>query len=236
MATCAHNLPCLVWRNHVGHKELYELGKLFVSDFMDSYEKAPRQIIIDLDDFNSDVYGTRQLCLFNNYYGEYCYMPLVVFKGYSGKLIAVMLRPGRTNKRTNVYGFVRRLIRTLRKRWKKTVIIVRGDGMFSSQELMEWIDNGSKETRNVHFVLGMTAYKPVKDRMAFVYGHMEDQYRITHKPQKTYRRMLYRAKSWNRPQWLAVKLPDFADYLDALNLNKVVSLFLNPNFSCLLYT
>lgn len=120
-----------------------------------------------------------------------------------------MLRPGRTNKRTNVYGFVRRLIRTLRKRWKKTVIIVRGDGMFSSQELMEWIDNGSKETRNVHFVLGMTAYKPVKDRMAFVYGHMEDQYRITHKPQKTYRRMLYRAKSWNRPQWLAVKLPDF---------------------------
>lgn len=73
--------------NHVGHKELYELGKLFVSDFMDSYEKAPRQIIIDLDDFNSDVYGTQQLCLFNNYYGEYCYMPLVAFEGYSGKLI-----------------------------------------------------------------------------------------------------------------------------------------------------
>lgn len=192
--------------NHVGHKELYELGKLFVSDFMDSYEKPPRQIIIDLDDFNSDVYGTQQLCLFNNYYGEYCYMPLVAFEGYSGKLIAVMLRPGRTNKRTNVYGFVRRLIRTLRKRWKKTVIIVRGDGMFSSQELMEWINNGSKETRNVHFVLGMTAYKPVKDRMAVVYGHMEDQYHITHEPQKTYWRILYRAKSWNKSQWLAVKV------------------------------
>ena len=33
--------------NHVGHKEFYELGKLFVRDFMDSYEKAPRQIIIE---------------------------------------------------------------------------------------------------------------------------------------------------------------------------------------------
>ena len=140
--------------NHVGHKELYDLGKLFVSDFMDSYEKAPRQIIIDLDDFNSDVYGSQQLSLFNDYYGEYCYMPLVAFEGYSGKLITAILRPGRTNKRTNVYGFVRRLIRTLRKRWKKTVIIVRGDGMFSSQELIEWINNGSRETQNVHFVLG----------------------------------------------------------------------------------
>jgi len=173
---------------------------------MDSYEKAPRQIIIDLDDFNSDVYVSQQLSLFNDYYGEYCYMPLVTFEGYSGKLITAILRPGRTNKRTNVYGFVRHLIRTLRKRWKKTVIIVRGDGMFSSQELIEWINNGFREAQNVHFVLGMTAYKPIKDRVAVACGHMEDQYRITHKPQKTYRRMLYRAKNWNKPQWLAVKV------------------------------
>ena len=192
--------------NHVGHKELYELGKLFVRDFMDSYEKAPRQIIIDLDDFNSDVYGTQELCLFNNYYGEYCYMPLVAFEGYSGKLIAVMLRPGRTNKRTNVFGFVRRLIRALRKRWKKTVIIVRGDSMFSSKELMEWIKSGSKETRNVHFVLGMTAYKKIKDKVAVIYGRMEDQYRVTHEKQKAYRRMMYRAGSWKQPQWLVVKV------------------------------
>ena len=70
------------------------------------------------------------------------------------------------------------------------MIIVRGDGMFSSQELMEWIKNGSKDTKNVPFVLGMTSYKPIKDRMAVVYGHMEDQYHITHEPQKTNRRIL----------------------------------------------
>lgn len=192
--------------NHISHKELYEIGNLFVENFMESYEKAPRQIIIDLDDFNSNVYGTQQLCLFNNYYGEYCYMPLVAFEGYSGRLIAVMLRPGRTNKRTNVYGFVRRLVLKLRKKWKKTVIIVRGDGMFPSCELMEWINNGSKETRNVHFVFGMTGYKVLKDRVAVAYSHMADQYKITHEHQKTYRRMMYRAKSWSQPQWVIAKI------------------------------
>ena len=33
-----------------------------------------------------------------------------------------------------------------------------------------------------------------------------DQYHITHEPQKTYWRILYRAKSWNKSQWLAVKV------------------------------
>lgn len=192
--------------NHVGHKELYELGKLFVKNFIDSYDKPPRQIILDLDDANANTYGAQQLSLFNAYYGEYCYMPLFVFEGHSGKLVLPMLRPGRTNKRTNVFGLVRRLIRMLRKVWKKTVIIIRGDGMFSSCELMEWINNGSKETRNIHFIFGMTGYKVLKDRVAVAYGHMANQYRLTHENQKTYRRLLYRAKKWKQAQWLAVKI------------------------------
>lgn len=94
----------------------------------------------------------------------------------------------------------------LRKVWKKTVIFIRGDGMFSSCELMEWINNGSKETRNIHFIFGMTGYKVLKDRVAVAYGHVANQYRLTHENQKTYRRLLYRAKKWKQAQWLAVKI------------------------------
>lgn len=42
-------------------------------------------IIIDADDTNADTYGAQQLTLFNAYYGEYCYMPLLLFEGCGGE-------------------------------------------------------------------------------------------------------------------------------------------------------
>lgn len=50
--------------NHVGHKELYAIGDLFINNFLDSYESAPGSIIIDLDDTNANTYGAQQLTLF----------------------------------------------------------------------------------------------------------------------------------------------------------------------------
>lgn len=70
---------------------------------------------MDFDDSNSNTYGARQLTLFNDYYHEYCYMPLFVFEGNSGKLVLPILRPGRPNKRANVTGLMIRLIEKLRQ-------------------------------------------------------------------------------------------------------------------------
>ena len=78
--------------------------------FIRSYKKEPVRIILDFDDSNSNTYGAQKLSLFNDYYGEYCYMPLFVFEGYSGKLVLPLLRPGRVNKRLNVFGIFKRLI------------------------------------------------------------------------------------------------------------------------------
>lgn len=105
------------------------MGKMFVEHFISSYEKEPKQIILDFDDSNSNTYGEQELSLFNDYYHEYCFMPLFVFEGYSGKLILPILRPGRVNKRTNVAGLIFRLIEELRKKWKNTMIVIRGDSM-----------------------------------------------------------------------------------------------------------
>lgn len=124
--------------NHVSRQELYEMCRAFVHQFIRSYKKIPAKIILDFDDSNANTYGAQQLSLFNDYYGEYCYMPLFVFEGYSGKLVLPLLRPGRINKRTNTFGLMKRLITEIRKYWKDTVIIVRGDAMFCSHEFMEW--------------------------------------------------------------------------------------------------
>lgn len=94
MYACAEDGPCAVGNvgeagsrleNHVGHRELYEMGEEFISSFIKSYGgDIPAKIILDLDDCNSNTYGAQQLSLFNQYYGKYCYMPLFIFEGIAG--------------------------------------------------------------------------------------------------------------------------------------------------------
>jgi len=65
--------------------------------FIASYEKEPQIIVLDFDDTEDAVHRAQQLSLFNTYYDEYCYQPLHVYEGLSGKLITTILRPGKMN-------------------------------------------------------------------------------------------------------------------------------------------
>jgi hypothetical protein len=46
-------------------------------------------------------------------------------------MILPLLRPGCRNKSVNIYKILRRIINRLRKAWKDTEFIVRGDAHFS---------------------------------------------------------------------------------------------------------
>ena len=70
--------------NNIGSKTLYRIGKLFLDEYISSFDKVPKKIIVDADDTNANTYGARQLTLFNAYYNEYCYMPLLLFDGMTG--------------------------------------------------------------------------------------------------------------------------------------------------------
>ena len=191
--------------NHVMHDELYAMGEAFVDNFIKSYgDNIPARIILDFDDSNANVYGAQQLSLFNEYYGEYCYMPLFVFEGYSGKMILPILRPGRIGKRLDVFGIMRRLIERIRKVWPNTVITVRGDAMFCSHELFEWADT----QRGVHYCVGLPGNKVLKDNGLVVnlLKKAENQFRRTGEPVRLYTQLLYKAESWERPRWAIAKV------------------------------
>ena len=71
--------------NCVDSKTLYKIGKLFLDEYISSFEKAPKKVIIDADDTNANTYGSQQLTLFNAYYDEYCYMPMLLFDGLTDR-------------------------------------------------------------------------------------------------------------------------------------------------------
>lgn len=191
--------------NHPGRNELYAIGEAFIDNFIKSYgSEVPARIILDLDDSNSNVYGAQQLSLFNQYYGEYCYMPLFVFEGYSGRMVLPILRPGRTNKQLNVFGVIRRLIERLREVWPHTSITVRGDAMFCSRAMFEWADT----QRGVHYCVGLTGNSVLLNHPAVLnmLSKAQSDYGRTGEPVKLYTQFMYAASSWKAQRWVIAKL------------------------------
>ena len=190
------------FENQAGKKELYLMAKAFVDNFIASYESAPGIIIIDSDDTNSFTYGQQELTLFNSYYGDYCYMPLHIYEGFSGKLITTILKPGRRSKSVNVFAILRRIIAYLRKHWPDTMIILRGDSHFCSKELMDWTHN----LQRVEFITGLTGNSVLNECAKVTIESARREYERYGKPVKRYHSFEYKANSWTYPERVIVKV------------------------------
>ena len=182
--------------------ELYRICESFIDGFIGSYAEQPQVIVLDCDDTNSNTYGNQQLTLYNDYYGEYCYMPLHIYEGLSGKLITTILKPGRRSKNINVFAILSRLIKKIRSQWKDTMIIIRGDGHFCSRQLMDW----SAGMENVHFLTGLTGNAVLNKRAAATLKAAEKQYKQYGRAVKLYHSFTYKAGEWKNAQRVIVKV------------------------------
>lgn len=188
--------------NAVSHTDLYRLGQHLVNMFIDSYTVPPKIIVIDCDDTNNDTYGQQELSLFNNYYHDYCYMPLHIYEGLSGKLITTILRPGRRNKQANIARLLKKLVKHLCERWPSTLIAMRGDSHFASDDFMAWCES----TSDAYFITGLTGNKRLKKLSAITVESAEREFGQTGKPVKRYHSFLYKADSWNNYRRVVVKV------------------------------
>jgi len=188
--------------NLPGTKELYNMGKVFVDTFIASYDKAPDFIILDCDDTSALTYGQQELALFNTHYGDYCYMPLHIYEGMTGKLVTTILKPGRRSKSINVFSLMKKLINYLHQYWPDTLIILRGDSHFCSKDFMYW----SESEVNVGFITGIPG-NPVLNRLAKItIESAQREYEQYGKPVKRYHSFEYKAGSWDNSQRVVVKV------------------------------
>jgi len=190
------------FENSVGNSELYRIGEIFAQHFINSYAEEPPVIILDCDDTNNNTYGQQQFTLFNQYYGEYCYQPLHIYEGFSGKLITCLLRPGRRSKSVEVFSVLRRLIGFIRSHWKNTRIIVRGDSHFASHELMDWAEGQDR----LHFITGLSGNAKLKAMMADKLKSAKERFERTKKKVSLFHPFEYKAESWQAAQWVVAKI------------------------------
>ena len=67
-------------RKYLVHHSLEEIIMTRIFQICLGYED-----VNDCDDTNIDTYGKQEQTIFNTYYDSFCYMPLMVFEGYSGR-------------------------------------------------------------------------------------------------------------------------------------------------------
>ena len=190
------------FENSISNKELYKISQAFTDQFIASYAKEPKVIILDCDDTAAREYGEQQLSLFNNYYGDYCFIPLHIYEGLSGKLIASILKLGRRSKIVNVFGILKRLIEYLRNSWSNTLIILRGDSHFCSKELKDWAETKHK----IGFITGLTGNELLDKLPRTTIESAKREFKACQKPVKRYHSFSYKAASWQHYQTVVVKV------------------------------
>jgi hypothetical protein len=129
--------------NRVSWRTLVRLQAALIDQFCASWAKVPERIELDIDDTWDAAHGGQQLALFNAHHDGYGFLPLHIYEAISGKLVAAILRPGKTPTGREVRTILKHVIRRIRKHWPKVEILVRGDSHYGRPEAMDWCeDNG----------------------------------------------------------------------------------------------
>jgi hypothetical protein len=179
---------------------LYRIGQVLVDAFIDSYERAPQSIVLDIDDTDDQTYGSQQLSLFNGYHDCYCYMPLHIYEGKTGKLISVILRPGKRPSGQEIVSILKRIVKRIRKVWPHVGILLRGDAHFSSPAVYDFCAD-----YDIKYVFGFKSYQPLLQKAETLMAKAREFYVLSASPVKIYGEFSYQAASWSAPKRIICK-------------------------------
>jgi hypothetical protein len=111
---------------------------LFVDFFLDAHDRAPKEIVLDLDATDDQIHGHQEGRFFHGYYDCHCYLPLYVFCGRH--LLGAKLRRANIDASAGAVEEVARIVGQIRARWPRVRIVLRGDGGFARETLMAWCE------------------------------------------------------------------------------------------------
>jgi hypothetical protein len=175
------------------------IKRLLVDQFLEAHERAPSEIILDLDATDDPVHGDQEGRFFHGYYDCYCYLPLYVFCGRH--LLAAKLRPASMDAAAGAVEEVARIVAHIRRRWPHARILVRADSGFAREELMAWC-----EANGVHFLFGLAQNERLVANIAAELARAEARSRRTGKPARSFKEFMWTTRrSWSRKRRVVAK-------------------------------
>jgi hypothetical protein len=189
------------FENHVSRTELYRMARVLVEQFLASYARPPQLIVLDFDDTEDPVHGEQEQARYDGYYGGYCFLPLHLYEGLSGRLITTIFKAKRFTG-TQMLSVLKRLVKRLRQAWPDTLVIFRGDSHFAYPEVMQWIEAQA----DLSYVTGLTSNAVLQTLARDVVEQAKRAYERDRGKITRFHSTRYQAGTWSRSRRVVIKV------------------------------
>ena len=189
------------FENHVSRTELYRMARVLVDQFLASYARPPQLIVLDFDDTEDPVHGEQEQARYDSYYGGYCFLPLHLYEGLSGRLITTIFKAKRFTG-TQMLSVLKRLVKRLRQAWPDTLLIFRGDSHFAYPEVMQGIEAQAA----ISYVTGLTSNAVLQTLARDVVEQAKRAYERDGGKITRFHSTRYQAGTWSRSRRVVIKV------------------------------
>jgi hypothetical protein len=189
------------FENRASRTELYRMAQVFIDQFVASYKRVPKLIVLDFDDTEDPAHGQQEQVRYDGHYGGYCFMPLHVYEGLSGRLMTTIFKAKRFSA-AQLLAVLKRLVHRLRQAWPETLMIFRGDSHFAYPEVMQWIETQA----NLHYVTGLTSNAVLKLLAKDIVEQAKGAYERDGGKVTRFHSTRYQAGTWPRPRRVVIKV------------------------------
>jgi len=187
--------------NRVSRTELYRMAVVLLNQFIASYDSPPKVIVLDVDDTEDRVHGQQEQARYDGYYGGYCFMPLHLYEGLSGRLITTILKAKRFTG-TQMLAVLQRVVKRLRQAWPDTLLIFRGDSHFAYPEVMQWLEAAPE----LSYVTGLTSNAVLQELAREVLEQAKRAYAYSGHKVTRFHSTRYQAKTWSHSRRVVIKV------------------------------
>src|SRR5881227_110983 len=186
-------------RYHKISHDAAAIERLFVDLFLEAHQRAPEQIILDLDATDDPLHGHQEGRFFHGYYDCYCYLPLYIFCG--PHLLASKLRRADIDGSAGAVEETARIVTRIRARWPEVRIVLRADSGFARDALMSWC-----EANGVDFLFGLAKNQRLAAEITAELAAAEEDSQATGQPARRFKEFQWSTRdSWSHQRRVIAK-------------------------------
>jgi len=176
------------------------IHKIFVEQFIQSFDRPPEKLILDFDATDDEVHGNQAGRFYHGYYRHYCFLPLYVF--CNKQLLVSYLRPSKIDGAKHTGAILSLLVKRLRREWPKVQIIFRADGGFCRQHVLNWCERAGNQ---VDYIVGYTRNNRLETLAADLINQSAADFKASGEKQRLFGELSYGALSWSKERRVIVK-------------------------------
>lgn len=176
------------------------LQDLLIDQFIESFDRPPKQLTLDIDAFDDPTHGQQQLTFFHGYYDQYQYLPRAITCAENDRVLAICLLYGRAHAALGAEDDLDYVIKRLRAVWPDVQIHVRGDSGFGVPRMYR-----ASEALEVDYTYGIGMNARLKELSENTLKTAVERFEATGEVQRLFCAFWYRAGSWRKRRWVIVK-------------------------------